>query len=202
MNYLAIDTSGTNLTIAIFKDGENYLFHDPSCGVKHSTALMVEVERLCEKANFSISDADFFGVVTGPGSFTGIRIGVATVKALAFATNKPVVAITSFDTLAYNDICGKRFAVIDAKHDCYYACAYDNGKITLPPSYVDKDTLLQLSKEYEVMAFEPLKDFPNAKVVDVAKGLVLAVTSGNFEKIDPDDIVPLYIRKSQAEEGR
>mgnify|MGYP003409692030 CR=1 FL=1 len=84
MNYLAIDTSGKNLTIIISKDGKIYTYYDSECGVNHSVILMPKVEELCSKVGFDLKSADFFCAVVGAGSFTGIRIGVSTVKAMCF----------------------------------------------------------------------------------------------------------------------
>ena len=131
MNYLAIDTSGKNLTIIIKKGDEVFKYSDPDCGVQHSVELMPRVEELIDKAKFDLKSADFFACVVGAGSFTGIRIGVATIKAMCFAYSKSCLAITSFDTLAYNEKGGKVLALIDAKHNGFYACGYDNGKVVL-----------------------------------------------------------------------
>ena len=129
MNYLAIDTSGKNLTVIINKNGQIFKFFDKECGVNHSVELMPVVEKVALEAQFDFSSADFFCAVVGAGSFTGIRIGVATVKAMCFAFNKPCLSITSFDTLAYNKDSGRVLSLIDAKHNGFYACGYENGKV-------------------------------------------------------------------------
>ena len=74
MKYLAIDTSGKNLTVIIKKDDVIYTFHDDKCGVSHSVELMPRVEELAKRADFDFNSADFFACVVGAGSFTGIRI--------------------------------------------------------------------------------------------------------------------------------
>ena len=100
MNYVVIDTSGKNLTVVINKNGQIFKYFDAECGTSHSVALMPVIEDLAKKADFDFNDADFMGAVVGAGSFTGIRIGVATIKAMCFAYKKPCLSITSFDTLA------------------------------------------------------------------------------------------------------
>ncbi len=201
MNYLAIDTSGTNLTVVLCKDDKIHKFYDQNCGVNHSVAIMTRLEELVLSAGASLSDMDFFAVVTGAGSFTGIRIGVATVKALCFAYKKPCLNITSFDTLAYNMAGGKILAVIDAKHDGFYVCGYDNNDVCYAPSYVMKDKLLSLKDEY-VFVGDFDADFIDQKV-SVCDGLINAVASKkNQATCNLDSVVPLYVRKSQAEEGR
>ncbi len=203
MNYLAIDTSGKNLTIAINFNGKEYLFHDDNCGVNHSVAVMEQTEKLLEEAKATAKDMDFFAVVVGAGSFTGIRIGVATVKAFCFAFNKPCLEITSFDTIAYNNRKGKVLAVIDARHNGYYVCGYEDGGVCLQPSFVNGERVIELVQEgYELLSFEKLANF-DSRIVSVADGLVLAIKDKLGEVTDDiNSVKPLYIRKSQAEEGR
>ena len=201
MNYLAVDTSGKNLTVIIKNNGEYFTFDDKECGVNHSVDLLPRIVELCKKANFNLKNADFFACALGAGSFTGIRIGVSTVKAMCFAYDKPCLPITSFDTLAYNEH-GKVLAVIDAKHNGFYVCGYDNGKVVYPPSYVMRETLNQLSKDYIMVAIDEIEGF-NVKVVSVAQGFKNAIESKQGEiTSDLEALVPLYVRKSQAEEGR
>lgn len=202
MNYLAIDTSGKNLTILICKDGVAYWHFDSECGVNHSVNLMPKLERLCLEHDFDLKNADFFSAVVGAGSFTGIRIGVSTVKALCFAFNKPCLSITSFDTLAYNINSGKVLAVIDAKHNGFYVCGYENGKVIYPPNYILKDQLLELATGYTVVSLDDIQGL-TVKKVDILKGLEIAIRE-NLDKVtsDIESLNPLYVRKSQAEEGR
>ena len=202
MNYLAIDTANKNLTVIICKDGEIYKYYDEQCGVNHSTELMPRVEELAEKVGFDFKKADFFACVIGAGSFTGIRIGVATVKAMCFAFNKPCLAITSFDVLAYNKKYGKILAIIDAKHDGYYACGYDNGKVVLEPAYLSGQEIKLLSESYEVVSATQVS-VVDAEIVSVSDGLVLAIEEKKQQiTFDTEALTPLYVRKSQAEEGR
>lgn len=202
MNYLAIDTSGKNLTILICKDDITHSYFDSECGVNHSVNLMPKLEELCLAHDFDLKNADFFCAVVGAGSFTGIRIGVSTVKALCFAFNKPCLSITSFDTLAYNKKSGKILAVIDAKHNGFYACGYENGKVIYPPNYILKDQLLELATGYTVVSLDDIQDLTVQKV-DILQGLQIAIRE-NLDKVtsDIESLNPLYVRKSQAEEGR
>jgi tRNA threonylcarbamoyladenosine biosynthesis protein TsaB len=201
MNYLAIDTSGKNLTVIINKNGKLFTSFDSECGVNHSVALMPCVEELCKQAEFDLKDADFFACVVGAGSFTGIRIGVSTVKAMCFAFNKPCLPITSFDTLAYN-IDGKVLAIIDAKHNGFYVCGYSDNKVVFSPSYIMKEQLLELAKEYKVVSATAVCGIDCA-LVSVKDGLIKAIEQKKGEiTSDIEALTPLYVRKSQAEEGR
>ncbi|MBE7081336.1 MAG: tRNA (adenosine(37)-N6)-threonylcarbamoyltransferase complex dimerization subunit type 1 TsaB [Clostridiales bacterium] len=202
MNYLAVDTSGKNLTILICKEDKVYKYYDSECGHQHSTTLMPQIEKLASEVGFDFKKADFFSAVVGAGSFTGIRIGVSTVKAMCFAYNKPCLAITSFDTLAYNDFSGKVLAIIDAKHNGFYVCGYENGKVCLEPSYVDRSVVENLLSEYTGVAIEEI-DGLDIKKVDIADGLNNAIIK-NLDRVtnELESLSPLYVRKSQAEEGR
>lgn len=203
MNYLAIDTSGQNLTIVIQNENGIFTCYDENCGVSHSKTLMPETEKLALQANFDFNSADFFAVVTGAGSFTGIRIGVSTVKAFCFAFDKPILAVTSFDTIAYNVDSGRRLAIINAGHGGFYVAGYDGDAVSLSPRYMLKDELVSLVGEYEFLSPAPLPfDIPS-RVVSVKDGLIKAVAAKYKNATrDLDSVAPLYVRKSQAEEGR
>lgn len=200
MNYIAVDTSGKHLTLLAKKGDKLFEFFDPICGVEHSVKIMTELEKLLEKADMRLSDADFFAVCVGAGSFTGIRIGISTVKALAFAVNKPVLRITSFDTLAYNTVSDKVLAVLDAGHNGFYVCAYDNGKVKTE-KFLMKDALTEFSG-YRFLSGAKIQGL-DTEVVSVKDGFIKAIESKTAEISDDiNSITPLYLRKSQAEENR
>lgn len=202
MKYLLIDTSSKNLTI-VCRNGEKIqTYFDPNCGVNHSVMLMPAVEETLKKVDLDLQDADFLGCTVGAGSFTGIRIGVSTIKALCFAFNKPCLSLTTFDAIAYNIQDGKVLAVIDAKHGSFYACGYTDGEVTFPPQFIDSETLVSLSNEYKLVSFEEIPGF-NTEVVSLKDGLVKAgELKAHLKTYDYESLSPVYVRKSQAEEGR
>ncbi len=202
MNYLAIDTSSKNLTVIICKDDKIYSYFDAECGVNHSVKLMPKIEEMVEKTGFEFKKADFLAVCVGAGSFTGIRIGVSTVKAMAFSYNLPALAVTSFDIIAYNKNEGKRLAVIDAGHNGYYVCGYDNNAEILPPEYIDGEKLKELAKGYKLYSACKIEGV-ESEIVSPLDGFIKAIEiKKHLKTTDLDLIVPLYARKSQAEEGR
>ena len=157
MKYLAIDTCGSNLTLALRQGEKLNTYFDENCGVRHSIDLMPRIEELLLKEKVSLKDLDFIAVTIGAGSFTGIRIGVSTAKALCFANGLPCLGITSFDTIAYNKCEGKNLAVINAGHDGFYVCGYQNKAVVLEPSYILIDQLLELKKEYVLVSQDKLQ---------------------------------------------
>lgn len=202
MKYLAIDTSGKALTIVINIDGKYQTFFDAECGINHSINLMPRLEELVEKSGVKFAELDFIASVVGAGSFTGIRIGVSTVKALCLAYNLPAVSITSFDTIAYNVDEEKVFAIIDAGHGGVYACGYEKGKVKVSPHYTLINQLKEECENYTLASFQPVADL-DVKVVSTLDGLIKAVEDKKDQLVyDLDNLEPLYVRKSQAEEGR
>lgn len=202
INYLAIDTSGNGLTVAVGGE-KKAVSRLENCTLTHSVELMGEIEKTLEKAGLDKENIDVFACSVGPGSFTGIRIGVSTVKAFGYALNKKVLAVTSFLSLAYNVEKGrKKLAVIDARHGNYYACGYDeNDEEILPPCFIDRAKLEGYSKEYLVISDTEI-DGVQSIVADVESGFVKAVEA-NLDRasFDVETVVPLYVKKSQAEEG-
>ncbi len=202
MNYLAIDTSGNHMTVVLSFDGKIYEKFLPDSGVNHSVELMGAVDELFSASSTTPNEVDVFCSVIGPGSFTGIRIGVSTMKGFADATNKKVLGVTSFDTIAYNKTCDKVLAVINARHDNFYVCGYENGTIVLEPAFVDLDKVKELSKEYKLLAYEPI-DGLMVELVNPLEGLKMAIEKKIKDaSSDVNSVKPFYLRLSQAEEGR
>lgn len=197
--FLAVDTSSKYLTVLV-SNGENLIKRFiPDCALNHSVILMDEVDKAFKEAGICPNECDFFAAVTGPGSFTGIRIGLATIKGFALACEKPIVAVTSFELIAYNVESDKDFLVaIDAAHDHYYVCGYSKDKTELiAPCYMHKDKVTELA--LPVYGFEALP-FENYTALSVENCLHPAICCNEHKK--SNDICALYVRKSQAEENR
>ncbi len=201
-NFLAVDTSGNYLTVLASKNGENFSVFLPDCAMRHSPSVLPAVDEVLQKAGITLSDCDFFAAVVGAGSFTGIRIGIALVKGFCLATGKPALPVTSFDLSAYTGIDeGKRLCLVDALHDSYYACGYEQGKVVYPPSYLTEAEALALCKEgYALRSCGelPLGEKAKVELVHPVEGLYRAVRrleeQGAF-----GELTALYVRKSSAE---
>ncbi len=126
MLILALDTSTFSGSIALVKDGR--LLGEvttPDVGT-HSKWLMPAMGALLDDARVGLAEVDYIALTNGPGSFTGLRIGVSVVKGLAWALGKPVLAVSSLEALAYNirDSSSLICPVIDARKDEVYAALY------------------------------------------------------------------------------
>ena len=203
-NYLAVDTSGNHLSVVACKNGVAHTVYLPNCAMKHAVSLMPAVEEALLKADMALSDCDFFAAVVGAGSFTGIRIGISAVKGFALAFNKPTLAVTSFDVIAYDDLetrAEKTLCLVDALHDAYYVCGYQGEEVCYPPAYLMEEEVLALGKEgYVLRACTelPIQEKMALILSNACEGLKKAVerlaTLGRF-----GELTALYVRKSSAE---
>ena len=100
MNLLAVDTSGPVCGVAVMKDGILAYEGVALNRMTHSVSMMPMVEEALNKSSTEISDIDYYAAVTGPGSFTGVRIGVSAVKGMAHGAGKPCIAVDALEALA------------------------------------------------------------------------------------------------------
>ncbi|MDE7157970.1 MAG: tRNA (adenosine(37)-N6)-threonylcarbamoyltransferase complex dimerization subunit type 1 TsaB [Clostridiales bacterium] len=201
MNFLAIDTSGKRLTVVACKNDKKYSSEICDCLHAHSVRLMEEIENVLHQAELTPAECDFFCAVVGAGSFTGIRIGISTVKGLCLACGKPALAVTSFDTLAYAERNGKTLALVDAGRGFYYACAYgEDGEEKISPRYLSTEEVTAIINEgYTPVSGEPLS--LATKQVNPAEGLFHAAAKKHKETAPAQTLAALYLRKSSAEEN-
>lgn len=199
-NFLAVDTSCGYMSVVAAKDGKLFSSFLPDCAMRHSVLLMQTVDETLKKAGLSLQECDFFGAVVGAGSFTGLRIGISTIKGLALATGKRTLPITSFDVAAYNAI-GKQdkvLCLVDALHGYYYACGYENGDIVYPPAYISESQVRELEASgFSLLSCENLP-LDGVQTVDPVAGLAGAAVALS-KRGDFGELTALYIRKSSAE---
>lgn len=223
MIVLSIDSSSKVATVAILKDdvllGE-YILNDKR---EHSVILMPLIENLLKECNLSIDDIDGYVVSKGPGSFTGLRIGMATIKGMSFGNNKPYISISSLDALAYNLISfnGIICPIMDALRENVYTALYKNNNDSLEKimdyTALDIDELVNLLKDKneEVIfvgygLYKHKKyicdNFPKAHFAPVHLNIIRASSLGelglNLLKngiCDDSNSAPIYLKKPQAE---
>ena len=146
MKILAIDTSTTHSSCAVMDNNNIVGDFSINQSMSHNEILLVMVDEMLKKLNIDIEDIDLFVAVTGPGSFTGIRIGVTVVKALAMALNKPIVAVNTLDALSFGVFSDKKkIPLIDARGERVYYGVYEgiNNKNIVAPALLTIDELLE-----------------------------------------------------------
>lgn len=224
MKVLAIDTSSVVATCAVLDEekllGEYTLNQD----MTHSERLIPMIKTLMDSLKLKPEDIDLFAGSVGPGSFTGLRIGLATIKGLAHVVDKSVIGISTLEALAFNvPFDGIVIPIMDARRDRVYTGIYrwENGKLIniMEPTILNIDELLDIvDSKYEKVLFngdgtlvfkdridEKLKDkalyapisLNMAKASSIGELALLKWEEGsqeNYFNLSPD-----YLRESQAQ---
>lgn len=209
MKILCIDTSSKLCGVGIFENEKLIDKIELNNGLTHSETLMPILKQILEKNSLVLKDFDLIAVNIGPGSFTGIRIGVATAKAFSDSLTIPCVGIDSLEILAYqikepSIVC----SAIDCKNDnCYFALyeLRNNEYVILEaPSAKTKQEVTDLldskysNKEIKFVgdAFSSKSLFNHLSVENLNLAALKKFTRNNFHG---EEILPLYLKKSQAE---
>jgi len=176
MTLLAIDTSTDCLSLAVTRDGKVVARFHRKSRMRHSSLLVPMIDKVLKKARLPLKAIDYFAISIGPGSFTGLRIGVTTVKGLAYALDKPIVAVPTLDVIANNvkGFSGIICPVLDARKNKVYACLYrsdgKNIKRVSPFLLLPMEELKKKLEKYDKIYFlgDVIGDrsfYPKAEVV-------------------------------------
>ncbi len=224
MKLLTIDTSTTTCSVALSLDGELAAEYLSNQGRTLSARLLNCVDLLLKDAGLSVRDLDGFGVALGPGSFTGLRVGIATVKGLALAAGKPVAGFSSLAMLAMNlpfaahPVC----PMFDARKKEVYAGKYEcrNLPVSLLPDCVaPPETFLDRIAGSAIFVGEGAVRYRDLIVDRLGEKALFAPSSAHLprasagtllaslafsrgEATPPELLLPVYIRPSEAELAR
>jgi tRNA threonylcarbamoyladenosine biosynthesis protein TsaB len=222
MKVLGIETATRTGGVAVVSESGVIAEYTLNIEVTHSERLMATVDRVLKGTGLALADLDGLSVSVGPGSFTGLRIGIATVKGIAFTTGKPVVAVPTLRALAWNlphaahPVC----PLLDARKKEVYAALYryENcallrvmeeqaialealaGKIsgrtifTGEAAHCFRDEIVKLFGDRALFAPRSSMVPSAASVAEI--GLLMLK---NGERTDPDVLTPVYIRRPEAE---
>lgn len=220
MKILVADTSSSVCSVGVFEDNVLINKNELDNGKTHSENFMPLVEKTLNEAKLKLDDIEYLAVVVGPGSFTGIRIGVASCKAMAEIKGLKVVPVYSLDSVAANEVENGNVicSMIDARNNQVYCGIYDN-KINKLEEYMadDIENVLLVLNKYDDIVFVGdgavlHEDMIREKMVDKkivfssnnkqnaeSLGIIAYKKIKNGEFTDHDSVVPVYLRKSQAE---
>ena len=221
MLILAFETSAKAASAALLEDGKLLGESYQNTGLTHSQTLMVMAENLLSQCGKTVEDVTAVAVAAGPGSFTGIRIGVSTVKGLAWAGDKPCVGVSTLEAMAWHGLAAGGYVcpVMDARRSQVYNALFEikDGR----PQRLCDDRAIALSElaceirgknaflvgdgaelTYEYMKNEGIdcRIAPPNLLYQSAWGVGMAAqgkTPGTA-----DDLLPVYLRLSQAERER
>ena len=207
MRILYIDTTTSNLYTAIYEDNKILDYISSSFGKDLSKVALDKIKNMLDGLNLTPKDIDKIIVVNGPGSFTGIRIGVTLAKTLAYTLNKEITTISSLQAMALSIKNNSEFVVpiIDARRGFVYAAIYDkDGNPILKDQYISFNSLklacddligdysfIGNSINFDLDYEEYAPDF--LKIIEKYK---------DKENINPHLVNPIYLKLTEAEENK
>lgn len=227
MKILAIDSSAKTVSAALLDEqkliGEFYI----NTKTTHSETLMPMVDALLKNTNTNLKDIDLFAVANGPGSFTGIRIGVCAVKGMSYAVDKKCIGISTLESLAYNLIDKDCIAVaaMDARRHQVYNAIFDisSGKVNrlcedraisiedlykeLSENYVNSKKTIFLVGDGADLCYNDFGDKDKcicltskcSRFQKASSVGLVAMKNGDNNYIKCNKLMPRYLRLSQAE---
>lgn len=214
MLLLSVDSSAVTASAALTENGKMIKSEFINKGLTHSETLMPLIETVM--SGYSFENLDAIAVTSGPGSFTGVRIGVATVKGLAFPYNIPCISVSTLEAIAYNFIDENAVicAVMDARRMQFYNALFkaENGRITriCDDRAISLEDLKNELEDYDkvIIAGDGAElcynniNLENAVLADESKrwqnGIGVALAADK-KMIQAELLMPVYLRLSQAE---
>ena len=220
MLILSIDTTANTATCALTRDGRMLSLYTACGTLTHSETMLPMIETMMKNVNLTLSDVDAFAVSEGPGSFTGVRIGVSLIKGLAFDKNKPCIGVSTLDALAKNceQLGGYVVPVMDARRNQVYTAIYRDGERLTEDALIP---LSELSEKLHALGADKIRfvgdgydlahrffagsdltvlETPAMLIPQNALSVALAAEEA-LEKSDREH-APRYLRASQAERER
>lgn len=225
MKILGIDTSTMAANVAVLEDDKLICEYTINTKKTHSQKLMPMIENMLKFSDLDIKEIDAIAICVGPGSFTGLRIGMATAKAMAHVNNIPLIGINSLEILGANmDLCNRNIcSILDAQRNQVYMNKYilkddkitELEEISIKPidelleeiSSSNEDWVLVGEAVYKYK--EKIEEISNITIPSPANNITKASTLcfvardkmlANDQVYNCYNINPMYIRKSQAEE--
>lgn len=225
MKILGIDTSTMAANVAVLEDDKLICEYTINTKKTHSQKLMPMIENMLKLSDLDIKEIDAIAICVGPGSFTGLRIGMATAKAMAHVNNIPLIGVNSLEILGANmDLCNRKIcSILDAQRNQVYMNKYilkddkitELEEISIKPidelleeiSSSNEDWVLVGEAVYKYK--EKIEEILNIVIPSPANNITKASTLcfvardkmlANDQVYNCYNINPMYIRKSQAEE--
>lgn len=223
MLILAFESSARAASVALVEDGRLISQYSQCSGLTHSRTLLPMAEDMLKNAELSLDKVDLFAVAHGPGSFTGIRIGVSTVKGLAWAADKPCVGVSTLEAMAWHGLAagGLVCPVMDARRSQVYNALFqvENGR----PVRLCEDRPIALSQLAEELRTLNAPAFLIGDGAELAEKYLreqaipctvapenlrwqsawgVAMTAMDKTPGNADALLPVYLRLSQAERER
>lgn len=205
MKNLLIDTSSDRIILAVYQDLESIYEMNVENGHDLSTRIFPLIDELFTKAKVSADEITRIYAVNGPGSFTGVRIGVTIAKTMAWALNKEIVPISELELMASTEVdTSYKVPYIDARRDAVFAGIYDhNNKVILEEQYITIEELLKQITNLDDVTFLGYTELPFGKKVQTPKVNIKEIIKRHELDIpmNPHNVNPNYLKRTEAEEN-
>lgn len=220
---LSFESSAKAASVALVKDGCMLAQYTQCSALTHSRTLLPMAEDLLKNTDMTLNDVDRIACAHGPGSFTGIRIGVATVKGLSWALDKPCVGVSTLEAMAWHGVSAGGYVccVMDARRSQVYNAIFeirdgrpvrltDDRAVSLEELKADVEKLGQevllvgdgtkITADFFLKNGIPFRTAPENLVMQSAWGVAMAAEGKEAGK--SETLLPVYLRLSQAERER
>ena len=202
MKHLVIDTSTPNLFFAIVENNDIKYCYDDIIDSDLSSKFMVIVDEAFKKCNILPNEIDKVFISCGPGSFTGIRIGMTFAKVFCFSLKKDLIPFSSLEAFISSSNSENSVALIDARRGFVFRGVYNKDlNSVIDDGYVSLDNLLselKSLKNYDVFSYNEFEDFDVKKPsIDAVKIINKHI---NDKPINPHELKPKYLKNTEAEE--
>lgn len=211
MKVLAFDTSSKALSVALLEEENRLAELTLTIKKNHSITLMPTIEFLMASIDWKPTDLDRIVVAEGPGSYTGLRIAVATAKTLAQTLKIDLVGVSSLLALVLEEIEGLAIPVMDARRNHVYAGFYQEDQLVYPEGHLSFEAVLERVKGAEKVTFlgeveafrEQIQEaLPSAQMVETLPDAVRIGRLGlTKEAVSVHGFVPNYLKRVEAEEN-
>ncbi len=212
---LCLETATPSCSVALVHKGEVLACEEDPKGQNHSEKITLFIDSVMKKAGISYNDLDAVAVSMGPGSYTGLRIGVSTAKGLCYAVSKPLIAIPTLEAMAYgvetHGCASLRVPMIDARRMEVYAAIFDENVNKIKDTeavIIDENSFSDLKKDHHLYLFGDGADkcaelFANDEKITVIKDFYCSAKYMNViaqRKLDAKDFVdvayfePFYLK--------
>ena len=199
---LLIDTSTSNLTVSIINSDEVIYNYQETILSDMSSKLLPIIDNGLKENNLKLENIDKIFVVNGPGSFTGIRVGVTVAKTIAWALKKDIIPLSSLELMA-TTTSSKKYIVpmIDARRNNVFAGIYDNNLNCIKEDkLISIEEISNLNSDYEFVSYDNIKlenvIKPNIDVLKIINKHI------NDEGINPHNLNPNYLKLTEAEKNK
>ena len=206
MKYLYVDTSSNFLYSGIVENNKILAEIKEEFGQNLSEVALPKIVELFDKTNLKAKDINKIIVVNGPGSFTGIRIGITIAKVYAWSLNIPITTISSLEAMAISSENEKlHIPMINARRGYVYGAIYDSSyKEILKPQHIELDKLMKYlndKEDYEIISNDNFDDEIKRERYDPS---ILKIVNyfKDKETINPHSVNPVYLKLTAAEESK